>query len=535
MDKIDPIMSKDRFIGIYNVYSRGNNINKNFPAMMVWEEIRGIWKSNILNGASNIMSFEEYKNLSEEVAPNFKDNRNEAYKIFIWYQNYLKENNMLDEIDMIEEYLTFENNENYSIVACDEIQDLTNMHFKLISSLCNNEPQRMLIAGDDHQIVNHSGFRWQNISNTLYKNYKCKAKISVLNTNFRNTGSIVNLANSINKLQEKFTEYRYKGTTKQSSFTGEIPKLLKNIDEECIIDKLSNLGPTQAIIVRNEQELLRLNEIFYKTFNKTPLIFTIEQVKGLEFNTVVLWRINTTLEDTKIFWQKFVRNISNNVINNNVNERCIRYESSLLYVAITRGMKKCLIYDGNEYSPVWNIKDINSNLNVINSIEDLMDKDDEVEYTEYDWFKQGKVLLNKRLYTQALQCFLRVDQSIGSDEIKKLIIKCKAEIEIENGNLEKAADLYLAMGYHEEAAECYDNAGLYDKAANIYFTKKYCSDPYPLYRRYKSKYFDSIKEWYRSAIYCKQNKDYYEAMIRYERAGRIKDAQNIQQKYLQNI
>ncbi len=203
-------------------------------------------------------------------------------------------------------------------------------------------------------------------------------------------------------------------------------------------------------------------------------------------------------------------------------ERCIRYESSLLYVAITRGMKNCLIYDGFTYSPLWDIKNISENVEICENIS-LIKPVFNIDYTDYDWLIQGKSLMEKKLYSQALQCFERIKNN-NIEKFHEFKTECSAQIFIEAGNLDKAAELYLLIGLHERAAECYDNAGLYDKAASIYYGKEYVKDNYPLYRKYEAKYFDSIKQWDKSAIYCKQLGIYYEVAVRLERAKNYRGA-----------
>ncbi len=527
-DSIDPLMTKVRFISEYMKYGRGSELYKKFPALMIWEEIRGIWKSGLFSSEMEL-SENDYIKLKEEQAPNFKGRRKEAYKIFLWYKNFLAENFMVDELDLIQQYLNFESKYTYSMVACDEVQDLTNMHLKLIYVLVDNNPQRALILGDDHQIVNHSGFRWENITTSLYKNFHLKVRVETLNKNFRNTGKIVKLANSINKLQEKYTEYRYRVNTADVKTSGDMPKVCKNISEEEFYEVLNKMGPTQSLIVRNSDEQEKLLSLFKGKFKKSPLIFTLEQCKGLEFDTVVLWKINTLLDETKEFWIKFTRRADHNLSIDSLVERCIRYESSLLYVAITRGMKKCLIYDGVEYSPVWNMNNINENVEVCENIS-LIKPIFNIEYSDYDWFVQGKILMRKKLYRQAIQCFERVNNSI--EKLNEFKTECRAQILIEEGNLDEAANLYLSINSHEKAAECYDNAGLYEKAANLYISKQYVKENYPLYRTYMSKHFDSVKEWYKSAIYCKQEERFYEAAIRFERAERCRDAGSIYENYL---
>ncbi len=278
-DSIDLLMTKDRFISEYMKYGRGSELYKRFPPLMIWEEIRGTWKSEAFSSERELSQV-DYIKLKEEQSPNFKDRRKDAYKIFLWYEKFLKDNFIVDEMDLIYQYLNSDNKRKYSIVACDEVQDLTNLHLKLIYSLVDNNAKHVLIAGDDHQIVNHSGFRWENITTSLYNDFQLKIKVKTLNKNFRNTGRIVKLANSVNKLQEKYTEYRYRVNTAGIKLSGDMPKLCENIDEDDLYNMLDKMGPTQSIIVRNGDEQQKLSSHFINKLKKLTTYFYLRAMQG---------------------------------------------------------------------------------------------------------------------------------------------------------------------------------------------------------------------------------------------------------------
>lgn len=246
-DQIQSIMNQDRFIFEYVKYARGNNMQNKFPPQMVWEEIRGVWKGKI-NDRKEQITLDEYVALSKEEAPNFYQCRKEAYNIYLWYENYLRDNYIIDELDMITKYLSSDIlKKTYKMVACDEIQDLTELHLMMLFSLAQYKEERIILAGDDHQIVNHSGFRWENVKNIFYKHlHNSKPQLYKLQKNFRSVGNIVILANSINSLQEDLIELKYSVKSKKRTIDGDTPLICSDIEEDIILETLYTLFTFQV-------------------------------------------------------------------------------------------------------------------------------------------------------------------------------------------------------------------------------------------------------------------------------------------------
>lgn len=518
------IMTKERFISEYLKYSRGNQLDKKFPPLMVWEELRGVLKVNKNNSE---IPLDQYLQIPKEEAPNFFNSREESYKIYKWYDNYLKDNYIEDELDLIRGFINSDGNfsKEYSMIVCDEVQDLTNLHIMFLFKMAGYNPQRLLIAGDDHQIINHSGFRWENVKNLFYNELNnSKVELYKLNKNFRCAGNISNLANSVNELQKDFVDIRYKTKTINSSVSGEKPILLYNIKEADIIHYFKGLGPTQAIIVKDgvEQELLK--ETFIKQYNFVPLIFTIEEVKGLEFELVVLWKLAKDRFNSNENWEKIFRRKKAGL--DGRLKKFVRYETSLIYVAITRAIKKCIIYDGEHPGKLWTIDKIVEKINFEVSLSKLNSIKKEV-FSDLDWFNQGKKLFNKELYSQALECFKRSGNIKPIVQKEKYIKMCEAKLLVNRGELEAAGDIYLNINLLDEAEKCFDSGFYYDKLINIFGTQKYGYKDIAKYNTYSIKKYDNLKNWHRSAMFCNLSKRYGDAIVRFKRSEEYKIAANI--------
>jgi hypothetical protein len=518
---INSLMTKERFFSEYMKYAMGNHHDKKFPPLMVWEEIRGVWKSGIKRER---LPLDKYLKLSEEEAPNFYGVREEAYKIYMWYENYLKTNFMEDELDKIRTFLESERNVGikYTLIACDEVQDLTKLHILLLFKISMRDPRKIVIAGDDHQIINHSGFRWENIKNLFYNDLKTPINgLDKLDVNFRCPGSIANLAYSINELQKEFIDTEYKTKIMKSDVSGKKPILLYNIDEESLIKYICNLGPTQVVLVKDIDEQNNLRNKCIRMSSKTPLIFTIDEAKGLEFDIVVLWKLARDKSGSNDIWEKIDRS-RNTEVDGRI-KKFIRYESSLLYVAITRAIKDCYIYDGFELAKIWTYTKIKEKINFQTSLYSFQEIEKRV-FTAAEWFTQGNILLKQKLYLQSMECFSRISDSLYAGEARRLLKICEANISISRGELEKAGNIFVEINMINEAAECFDNASLYDKAIELFQNNKYGFKNTTKANDYNIKKYDMEKKWERSAIFCRLNHRFEDAVMRFEKARFYKNA-----------
>lgn len=521
-------VTKEKFIFEYEKYSRGLGANKEFEALKVWEEIRSIWKSR---GDKKSITLEEYIGLTQSEAPNFYKDRQKAYRIYKWYEKFLEDNLYYDEIDLIKEYLKENdiNKQKYEFVVCDEVQDLTTVHMELVFLLSNNNPQNTIIAGDDHQVINHSGFKWEKLKQHYYNEYNLKTEVYALNKNYRCIGNIANLANEINKLQEKFVEKKYKVQTLDSIPYGNKPELITRLEEDELIEELKDLGPLRAIIVKEGNDKKKLKDSFINKYKQSPLIFSVEEAKGLEFESVVLWKLISSNEENKNKWKKVFR--SNRWNDNKQIKDFIEYNSSLIYVAITRAMRGCIIYEDENEDVLWNepgIKNYISKANLLNK--GVLGIEEEIK--DEDWLAQGIQLIKKRRYEIARECFERIKDPNIIDESNKYIKVSYAKELMDKHCYEEAGDIFKEIKDEASMESCYDLAGCYNKNYNYYIAKGRKKEYYEKVKEYGIKWFDQERQWNRSAIYCFQNKLYKDSIARYEK---LEDFKRVAEIYLNQL
>lgn len=143
----------------------------------------------------------EYQKLQKQISKNL-----ELADVYTFYQKSLADKKLYDYSDMIMEVvrelqanqdLLLQLQEQYQYILVDEHQDTNNAQNKVIELLCNFHPDpNLFVVGDEKQAI----FRFQGASleNFLYfqKLYK-KAKLIVLEDNYRSTQNILDAAHNI--------------------------------------------------------------------------------------------------------------------------------------------------------------------------------------------------------------------------------------------------------------------------------------------------------------------------------------------------
>ncbi|MCI0618842.1 UvrD-helicase domain-containing protein, partial [bacterium] len=210
---------------------------------------------------SPLMTFAEYDQIGKKRAPLFTSNREEIYPIAQWYQIRLKEDQMWDEIDLTRAaILKFDQNDTslqpFDFMACDEVQDLTDIQLSLLMRLIRNQ-KNILFAGDTKQIVNPSGFRWEEAKRLFHDRALPVPKLQHLTTNFRSVGSIVMLSNALLQLKTDLLGIKADEKLDLWKFPGPTPVVLEDVRESDLASFVQ-AGADRAIIVRQDTERDRL-------------------------------------------------------------------------------------------------------------------------------------------------------------------------------------------------------------------------------------------------------------------------------------
>jgi ankyrin repeat protein/superfamily I DNA/RNA helicase len=313
-----------------------------------FEEFKGVLTADNNN---QYISLAEYKNLGRNQSLFKEEMREKVYENFKKYLQFLKENNLYDNNIAI--YSLFEiTQETYDFIVIDEIQDFTNKEIALILQSLKDK-RNFIFSGDANQIIYSNFFSWSQLKTMLYKDKTINAPITILQENYRNSKNITNVANNLLKIKQ----LQFGSIDKESNYLIETKSTLegnvhfyeateKNIKE---INEETENSRKVAVIVFDEATKNEIKKDF-----KTALIYTVHEVKGLEYDEIIL--INFVSNNIQSF-NEIIKGIDKSDLSTDLKynrsgkkDTEKRLESfkiyiNSLYVALTRGVKKLYILE----------------------------------------------------------------------------------------------------------------------------------------------------------------------------------------------
>lgn len=237
-------------------------------------------------------------------------------KIFLEYQNNLKEENLIDfdDIILLSTKLVKNTNLNYKYIIIDEFQDTSLTRYNLIKEILDKTKANFLAVGDDYQSI----YRFTGCDLYLFVNFKKffkDSQIYKIQTTYRNSQELISLAGDFikkNKLQINKNLRSHKHLNKPV-------KIIYYDNQKKEFIKLLNLLYKQnkknvLVLIRNNNDINKIltkeivtenNIIKYKDMNIKYL--TVHRSKGLEEETVIIinledndWGFPNKIKDEKI-------------------------------------------------------------------------------------------------------------------------------------------------------------------------------------------------------------------------------------------
>ena len=419
----------------------------------VLDEVLRLAEKSASDFASPLLSIEEYLALGKKRAPAFLYDRREIHAIAEFYQERLARTGRWDEIDLskaalrrmdgaVEEF-------SWDLVVCDEVQDLTDVQVSLIFRLAS-DPRSVVLTGDPRQIINPSGFRWEEVKNKLFERGLPVPAVHRLSLNFRCVGSIVRLSNALLDLKADLVGLSDTEMREEWKFGGRPPLLLAGLSESEVLERIDFRAAGQAILTRTAGDRDALKKAL-----ATELVFTIAEAKGLEFDTVFLWRFCGD-PDAEAIWRSIAAGGS--VERDRVPH--LRHELALLYVAVTRARNTLILYDGESPSVIWDIGSL-ALLVFRTSEKERLAELWRVVSSPAEWEAQGEYYLGHGHYMAARECF----RNAGNEGRLAL---ASALLLMSQGEFAAAAPLFEASGEQRQAAECCERSGDWSAARRLW-------------------------------------------------------------------
>lgn len=258
-------------------------------AHMLFEELRGVLAAS----PSGPLGREEYLALGVRQSMYPPERRAAVHDLFAKYRAWLAESGLYDPSLLAHDYRA-RAERRYDAVVVDEIQDLTNAELALVLATLK-DPRGFLLCGDANQIVHPNFFSWAKVKSLFYsqEDEALAAPIHVLDANYRSSQTVSGLANTLLKIKNA----RFGSIDKESTalvrpvaeIAGRVAGLVKKDSVLRELDRVARTSVQVAVIVLSDDQKAEARRRF-----STPLVFSVLEAKGLEYDVVILYDLVAT-------------------------------------------------------------------------------------------------------------------------------------------------------------------------------------------------------------------------------------------------
>lgn len=365
----------------------------------VYEEFKGVITGSPLHTV--FLSKEEYLSLGIKQSIFPTDKREQVYSLFTKYLQWMKENNYYDSNMLSFEYLQLVK-PRYDYIVVDEVQDITGIQLKCIMQSLNNKTH-FILTGDSNQIVHPNFFSWSKIKTYFYQHGTDNKEVRILQTNYRNSPQVVQLSNTLLKIKN----LRFGSIDKESNYLihtistqqGEVQLMADDDKVKAELNRKTQDSTHYAVIVADNH----LKEEARRYF-KTPLIFSVQEAKGLEYENVILLNfISANPEEFKeIINGVNAKDLQTDTLHyaraadkSDKDAEIYKFYTNSFYVAITRSVKNIYLFEKQVNHPALELLALKESKKPLQVAEQKSDK--------HEWLEEARRLEEQGKYEQAEQ------------------------------------------------------------------------------------------------------------------------------------
>lgn len=400
-------------------------IPRKYSIHSLYEEFRGV-----LTGADTkqaYLSEAQYLALGIKQSIFNQQEKTEVYEIFSRYLTYLNAENYYDSNVLSFDYLE-KTPKIYDYVVIDEVQDITAIQLYLILSSIKKGGS-FLLCGDANQIVHPNFFSWAKIKTLFHDQeqlHQGQEITHILQHNYRNAQRVTELSNRILLLKNA----RFGSIDKESHYlvesnadiTGGVfflqnqPQILQELDKKTAIS-------TQfAVVVMHEDQKKAAERLF-----KTPLIFSIQEAKGLEYQNIILYNFvsqaaqhfNSICQGIQLEDLQKDFEYARNKDKTDKSLEIYKFYINALYVGLTRAMQNLYWIEQEHQHEIFNLLGLDhaaEHLDLAQQDSSLQDWQREAKKLEL----QGKTEQAQRIRTEILKEELPTWQVLDKSQLKDL-------------------------------------------------------------------------------------------------------------------
>lgn len=258
-------------------------------AYKLFEEFRGVLTG--MEVAVPYLGREQYMALGARQSVFMAEERPLVYDLFTRYLAWLNEQGWYDT-NLLSHHHLAHAAPRYDAVVVDEVQDCTNIQLCLILKLLR-QPAHFMLCGDAHQVVHPNFFSWGRLKSWFFKQSGLAVDTGILRilyTNYRNAQQVTELANRILRLKrarfgslDRESHYLVRSS---STLAGKVWLLPDQQAVRAELDSKTRRSTKFAVVVLQAEHKAAAQQYF-----GTPLVFSIHEAKGLEYENVILYNL----------------------------------------------------------------------------------------------------------------------------------------------------------------------------------------------------------------------------------------------------
>ena len=343
-------------------FARIRNNFREIDPHQAFEEIRGVITAN----AGGLLSQEEYERLGVRQSIFSIDQRTKVYALFEKYRQWLGTDGLYD-LNLVAHAWMEKADPRYDFIVVDEVQDLTAVQLALILRTLR-KPGHFLLCGDSNQIVHPNFFSWNQVKNLFWNDPKLAAshKISVLTSNFRNGTKTTQLANRLLKIKQQ----RFGSIDRESNYlvdpvgeeAGMVVLMADKDTAKHELNSRTRQSARFAVLVMRDEDKAEARKHF-----STPLLFSIHEAKGLEYDNIVLYGF---ISGNRKEFNEIIDGVDKDVLKKeglDYNRARDKSDKSLeaykffinaLYVALTRAVRNLYIIESDTGHRIFDLLDL---------------------------------------------------------------------------------------------------------------------------------------------------------------------------------
>jgi len=343
-------------------FARVRQSFRGLDAHQAFEEIRGV----IAAQAGGVLSRADYRALGVRQSIFSGEARDAVYDLFEKYRAWLAEARLYD-LNLIAQQWLARAQPRYDFVVIDEVQDITPVQLELVLKTLK-KPGHFLLCGDSNQIVHPNFFSWAQVKSLFWNDPGLaeRQELRVLANNFRNGGEATRVANQLLKIKHR----RFGSIDRETNYLvqavgGEPGSVNLMADTDAAkreLDRQIRQSTQFAVLVMRDEDKAAARKYF-----STPLLFSIHEAKGLEYENIVLFRF---ISDNRAEFAEIASGVEkSDLLAEHLEYRrakdkgdksleVYKFFVNALYVALTRAVRNLYVIESDTHHPLFSLLDL---------------------------------------------------------------------------------------------------------------------------------------------------------------------------------